>query len=200
MKQSEAFFAGEGDAWLKRNINKIPPDHDPVQDAIERLGIKPTSVLEVGCANGWRLEQLVELYGCKCWGIDPALRFPHGPYGSKHKFIRTQATALNAFFSEGQFDLLIYGFCLYLCDPEDYFRIAMEGDRVLQEGGYLIVHDFYSSEPKRVPYHHKDGLYSHKMDFRTLWYWHPHYLSIADCTTDQAEVMVGVLKKCRWFG
>jgi ubiquinone/menaquinone biosynthesis C-methylase UbiE len=200
MKQAEAFYEGEGDAWLKRNIHKLPPEHDPVQDAIEHLNITPTSVLEIGCANGWRLEQLFELYKCKCWGVDPALGFPYGPYGSHHRFTRTTADNLSPHLEPDQFDLVIYGFCLYLCDPDDYFRIAMEGDRVLQDNGHLIIHDFYSETPKRVPYHHKDGLFSHKMDFRKLWDEHPYYLSIGGYSTDQNEVMVGVLKKRRWFG
>jgi ubiquinone/menaquinone biosynthesis C-methylase UbiE len=201
MKQSEAFYQGEGDAWLKRNIHKLPPSRDPVQEAIKELNIKPESVLEIGCANGWRLEQLAEKYKCLCWGVDPALGFPYGPHGPRHRFTRTTADHLSPYFKENQFDMVIYGFCLYLCDPEDYFRIAMEGDRVLENGGHLIIHDFYSLPPKRVPYIHKDGLYSHKMDFRQIWAWHPNYLPVGNYgVPNEPEIAVGILKKRRWFG
>ena len=39
--------------------------------AIKQHSIKPTAVLEVGCADGWRLRELMKKYKCMARGIDP---------------------------------------------------------------------------------------------------------------------------------
>jgi ubiquinone/menaquinone biosynthesis C-methylase UbiE len=39
-------------------------------------------------------------------------------------------------------DLLIYGFCLYLCDRDDLFQIAAEAHRVLKPKSWLAILDF----------------------------------------------------------
>ena len=67
--------------------------------------IAPHGVLEIGCSNGWRLEAIREKYGCDCLGIDPAdSQFPYIFKG----------TADSLPYPDNQFDLVIYGFCLYL--------------------------------------------------------------------------------------
>jgi hypothetical protein len=182
-KQSQAFLDGEGAAWVARNKNTPKPDPDPVIKAIEDIGIRPISVLEVGHGDNWRLLQLEDKYNCFIHGIDPAVPAPN------------RGTADNLHFPTDEFDLLIYGFCLYLCDPEDYIRIAMEGDRVLMDGGYMVIHDFYSMEPYKTPYKHKNGLFSHHMDFRQMWAWHPYYSCIGNYAVPDRHESVAVLKK-----
>lgn len=39
-------------------------------------------------------------------------------------------------------DLIIFGFCLYLCDPQDLFTIAANSDRLLVDKGVMAVYDF----------------------------------------------------------
>jgi ubiquinone/menaquinone biosynthesis C-methylase UbiE len=73
------------------------------------------------------------------------------------------------------FDLIIFGFCLYLCDPADHFRIVAEADRALVDGGHLVVYDFDPPAPYRNAYSHADGIYSYKMDYARLFLAHPHY-------------------------
>jgi ubiquinone/menaquinone biosynthesis C-methylase UbiE len=78
-------------------------------------------------------------------------------------------------WDDGSFDVLLFGFCLYLCDPEDLFRIAAEADRVLKPTSWLLIHDFFSPAHIRRPYHHKNGVITNKMDFRKLFDWHSAY-------------------------
>jgi len=191
MKQSQIFLREEGKAWLKRNEAKLTGEDDPVIKAIGEYKIKPKRVLEVGCANGWRLKILHERYNCWIRGVDPGCAAPD-------KTI-TKNTASYLPLINSCVDTIIYGWCLYLCDPEDYFRIAMEGDRVLQDGGYLIVYDFISDYPFKTPYKHKKGLYSHHYDFPKLWLGNPAY-SIYGKTVqytgfNQDETCVTILKK-----
>lgn len=187
MRQAQAFLDGEGAAWLKRNAHKLTGQDDPVLAALKTFGVEPSNVLEVGCANGWRLDLLNEKYGCNVWGIDP---LPN-PF---HDFlVRGTATDLSEKFKPEQVDLLIYGWCLYLADPEDYFSIAKGGDHVLQNKGFLIVYDFCTDHPYKVPYKHKKGLYSHHYEFSKLWLSHPAYSLYG--RTVQDETCVTILKK-----
>lgn len=171
MKQSQAFLESEGTAWLKRNKDKLGNEDDPVLLTMEKYGLKPKRVLEVGCSNGWRLDILQRAWGCHCEGVDPYAK------PGVETFVQVwQNTADNMLYCyDSGYDTVIYGWCLYICDPEDYFRIAMEGDRVLDDGGFLIIYDFLADLPYKNKYKHRSGLFSYKMDFAKLWLGHPGY-------------------------
>lgn len=170
MKQSEIFLKGEAAEWYARNQDKLPVENDAVLEAINNARLTPKNVLEVGCANGWRLNALTERYGSECQGVDPAgIMNATGPFVFK-------GTADNlGFLLPESFDLVIYGFCLYLVDRSDLFKVVAECDRVLQEGGHVVIHDFTTSTPHAVPYKHKAGVKSFKMNYADLWVGNPAY-------------------------
>ena len=187
--QPTAFLKGEGKAWLDRNIdklNKMTEKDDPVIQAMIGCKLKPKSVLEVGCANGWRLNILRTIMGCEIYGLEPGLTTSFDGY-------IFQGVANEIPFFARTFDLIIYGWCLYLCDPEDYFKIAAEGDRVLQDGGHLIIHDFNDYPIFKTKYKHKEGLWSYHYDFSKLWLSHPAYHVVG--RTMQKDTSVTILKK-----
>jgi ubiquinone/menaquinone biosynthesis C-methylase UbiE len=78
-------------------------------------------------------------------------------------------------FDDNTFEVVIFGFCLYLCDRDDLFRIACEADRVLRNPGWLLILDFYSPAPLKHAYRHHSGVFTYKMDYRTLFSWNPGY-------------------------
>ena len=175
--QRDVFAQGEGAAWLVRNQSLLGK-RDPVMDALAHWRIEPKSALDVGCANGWRVERLIDRYHCKVNGIDPAI-----PEFEASKFFNLRPGHAGALYhySNGEFDLVIYGFCLYLCDPEDYPSIVKEGDRVLADGGHILIHDFAMTDnevPWRTPYKHKEGIFSHHVQFSRLWTAFPQYTEV----------------------
>jgi ubiquinone/menaquinone biosynthesis C-methylase UbiE len=58
-------------------------------------------------------------------------------------------------FGDGAFDILVFSFCLYLCDRDDIFSIAREANRVSESIACMIVYDFSSSESVKRNYYHR---------------------------------------------
>jgi ubiquinone/menaquinone biosynthesis C-methylase UbiE len=182
MKQKEIFLGGEADAWFERNhelINATCFDlSDPIINTVSDIILKSQftekiKVLEIGCGEAKRLIWMVENLGIEAYGIDPSFK---AVQLAKKKSIKVkQGTADELPFDSESFDIVIFGFCLYLCDREDLFKIAKETDRVLKKKAWLIVNDFFSPTPTSCNYHHKSGVYSFKMDYRKLFDWHPAY-------------------------
>lgn len=90
-----------------------------------------------------------------------------------------QSTADALPFPAAAFDVVIFGFCLYLCDNDDLFRIVQEADRVLAHPGWLVILDFDAQAPVFRPYHHAAGVRSRKMDYKSMFLWHPAYTLVA---------------------
>lgn len=197
MRQANIFLEGEGDAWLERNRHALlcrhtRQQHDPVADMIEQMGIKPKRVLEVGCANGWRLAALRDKYGCEVFGVDPSRQACIE--AAAFRVPATQSTATTLPETGAPFDLVIYGFCLYLTDPGDWLTIAGAGDQVLAAGGHMIIHDFADvSPPFARKYVHHDDILGYHFYFPELWLSHPVY-QIVHCTVTDDQ-MVTLLRK-----
>jgi SAM-dependent methyltransferase len=96
-------------------------------------------------------------------------------------------------------DLIVYAFCLYLVDRRLLSRIVMESDSMLREGGHIIIHDFDTDQPHKVPYKHRDGLFSYKMKHAKLWMANPAYTCIEHHRINSEE-SVWVLHKDTGFG
>ena len=181
--QKDIFLQGEADAWFERNHAALEKRgfglQDPIIAGISEIAAsdiykgKRLSVLEVGCGEGKRLAWLTKNLNTDVYGIDPSKKAVE--HARSIGVAAELGTADNLPFDTDSFDVVIFGFCLYLCDRQDLFRIAQEADRLLKQDAWVIIHDFYSTTPVRKLYHHKPGVYSFKMDYRTLFCWHPAY-------------------------
>jgi SAM-dependent methyltransferase len=206
--QKTVLAESEGDAWLVRNRARLRElasgDQDPVVRLLREQNVHAKRVLEIGCSNGWRLDVLCKAIGCSGAGIDPSEQAT-GEGRQLYpdlELVRGAADALP--FESGRFDLVVYGFCLYLCDRGDLFRIVAEGDRVLADGGHLVIYDFLAEVPHRRSYHHDQRLVSYKMNNPTLFLANPAYRSVTQhafgtdggaATSDDDRVAVTLLKK-----
>jgi SAM-dependent methyltransferase len=179
-KQKNAFLDGEGDSWFLRNARKLTESaqRDPLLRELKEAQLAPKTALEIGCSNGWRLEAMRETWTCAAFGVDPSAKAIAEGKGTFPLLDLRTGTADSLPFEDGQFDLVVLGFCLYLCDRDDLFRIAMEVDRVLADGGHLAILDFFSAIPYRNRYQHKEGVFCYKMSYATMFSWNPAFSTL----------------------
>lgn len=176
--QKEIFLTAEGDGWFARNRLddgrlKTDPATDPVLNTIGKLSLAPRNILEIGASNGWRLSALKQkINDISCTGIEPSAK---AVAAAASGVDMRQGTAEKLPFPNQSFDMIIFGFCLYLCDRNDLFTIAAEADRALAQKGHVIIYDFYPDTPYRNIYAHVTDVYSYKMDHARMFSWNPSY-------------------------
>jgi ubiquinone/menaquinone biosynthesis C-methylase UbiE len=175
MSQKETFIEGEGDRWHERNSGGL--NNDLVLPTIQRNGLRVSDVLEIGSGDGSRLLQIKAAFPhANVAGVDPSQKAVNEAAAGTSLRVAT-ADALP--YENDSFNLVIFGFCLYLCDRADLFKIAAEADRVLRDYGAMIVYDFHPPLPYRNPYKHVEGIFSYKMDHSRMFSWNPAYQIIS---------------------
>lgn len=174
--QERVFRDGEGDAWFERNragLTRERGEADWPVRLLAQLDDDETagSVLELGCANGWRLAQL-----------------KHRGIGGRHVGVEISAKAIEdgrqqfdgLEFHQGsivdvpldeKFDIVIVNFVLHWIDRSLLSRAIAEIDRLTKDGGYLLVGDFYPDSPVKRNYKHleQEEVYTFKQDYPEIF-------------------------------
>ncbi len=211
--QRDIFRNGEGDAWLARNIqsshrkNKKCLEDDPLLPLLNKLNLQKnttTRLVEVGCGQGLRLKTISDNFGWNVTGLDPSVKSIKSV--KEFGLDGYVGTAEELPFEDSSLDVLVYGFCLYLCDRVDLFNIASEAHRVLKSRSWIAILDFWTPNYKVNKYHHLEGVYSHKTNPSSMFDWHPsyvvtdHYLTHIDTRkyTDNPDNWVAstLLRRC----
>ncbi len=179
--QDDIFRAGEADLWYARNktllsgqgSSKDLPAYDiqllstwlgPHRDDIRRI-------LEIGCCNGMKLQTLCERLNATGEGIEPSgLAVADGNERMNGAPARlTCGTAEQLPFDSDSFDLVYFGFCLYLLDRRSLLQALSEADRVLKPSGFLAITDFDPGAMHKRPYSHREGIFSYKQDYARFY-------------------------------
>lgn len=168
--QKDAFLAYEADNWYLRNrAAEYIPENDVVIKVLKEYAAEPTNTLEIGCSTGYRLYAISKNFiGAQVTGIEPsqeAITYGKEKYPEVN-FVTGTADDMSA-LKTATFDLVIIGFVLYVVDRDILFKVIAETDRVLKDGGILMIVDFFSEKPARNPYEHiKDiDAYSFKQNY-----------------------------------
>lgn len=189
--QLRAFLAGESDRWFERNRDALA-DLDPTDDSplriVESYGLRPHNVLEVGAANGYRLAALAELYGCRVNGIEPSAAAVADGL-SRFPSVRLQTGVGHSIPFDESFDLVIVNFVFHWVDRSLLLKTMAEIDRVVGDGGFLIIGDFLPSHPTRRPYHHLPGrgVFTYKQDYAAVFIASGSYQTIAMLCGDHSS-------------
>jgi len=167
--QDQIFFASEGDKWFERNRQALE-GFDPERDIPLRLmalhDLRPRNVLEVGAANGVRLAAINEKHSSRVVAVEPSVEaIAHGKARFPCvEFVRGTADAIPL---QELFDLIIASYVFHWIDRSSLLRAVAEIDRLLGDGGFLIIADFCPSNLTKVRYHHLLGeeVYTYKQNY-----------------------------------
>lgn len=177
LNQTQIFQDGEADQWFARNkahLNEIEYPNSPCPHEIQSLVnvLSPfkseiNSVLEIGCSSGQKLEYLCHGLDATGRGIDPSAEAVKvGASRLSYSDILLSCGTADALpYESNTFDLVYFGFCMYLFDRSKLLAAVAEADRVLKPGGFLAITDFDPGEKGKRPYSHKSHVFSYKQDY-----------------------------------
>lgn len=191
MPQDNYFVNGEGDAWFKRNETYLTGsiDTDWPLSLMAQYGLNPKTVLEVGCSNGWRLGKILQQQGdVRCVGVEPSQEaIADGK--KRYPAIEFHQGAAAAIPLQEQFDVVIVNFVLHWIDRATLLKSVAEIDRMVKDGGYLIIGDFLPDSPCRSFYHHlpTEKVYTYKLHYPKLFAASGLYSVVADLSYNHAD-------------
>ena len=188
--QSQVFLEGEGDNWFRRNKSSLDSkevfhEAETIRRVLAAYKAKVGSILEIGCSNGAKLEALCEFFDARGCGVDPsesAVNAGNAVFSQKGKGDKIQlgvSTAASLPYGTASFDLVYFGFCLYLVDRDELYKTIAEADRVLKKGGFLAILDFDPGLRRKREYHHRPGVFSYKTSHADFFTEGGHYYLVA---------------------
>jgi ubiquinone/menaquinone biosynthesis C-methylase UbiE len=172
--QGDIFLSGEADQWFERNLpERLSAEQGCCTDTTYLLSVLSphrdsiNSILEIGCCDGLKLYQLCTGLDATGYGIDPSERAVRrgNERFSQSGVELSVGLAETLRYADHAFDLVYFGFCLYVVDRQTLERSLREAHRVLKPGGFLAITDFDPSVPHTRPYHHRAGMFSYKDNY-----------------------------------
>jgi SAM-dependent methyltransferase len=191
MIQDEVFRLREGDCWFNRNqhalVNKEKIDYPFYMLNLLRDKDKVKSVLELGCADGWRLNKLRKVFNqdCKFFGVDASDQAIQAGL-KQYPDLKLALGVLSSVPFKKSYDIVIVNFVLHWIDRSTLAKSIAEIDRLTRDGGFLVIGDFFPDYPQRRFYHHcpDDSVYTYKQDYTKIFESLGTYKQIANLTYD----------------
>lgn len=185
------FAATEGDRWFQRNkaaLLAFDPDADLPMRLMTLYALRPRAVLEIGAANGFRLAAIRGRYAAGVAGvevsaaaiIDGTTRYPE---------VRLVMAPAHALPFRESFDLVLVNFVFHWIDRSRLLASVAEVDRVVTEGGFLILGDFFPANLVRTRYHHlpEGEVYTYKQNYAGAFLASGLYHPVGLLTADHAS-------------
>ena len=171
--QEREFLKSEADEWFKRNVHKISnssPEIAILCNWLMPFQKEVQSILEIGSGCGNKLSQLCWQLNSRGNGVDPsnlAVDFANKNFGEKCHFEVGTADSLPSHLEN--FDLIHFGFCLYLVSRNRVADCIEKADRLLKPGRFLSITDFDPRSPHANDYVHLKGLKSYKDNYYEMF-------------------------------
>lgn len=184
--EERTFQASEGDRWFERNRKSLShpaADDDRILRLLDLYGLRPSSVLEIGAANGYRLAAIAGRAPCRAVAVEPS-RLAIEDGRTRFPCVEFHEGLAHELPTRDIFDLVIVSFVLHWVSRENLLRAVAEIDRSVTDGGHLALADFAPSGLTRTRYHHlpNQELFTWKQDYTALFLASGSYEAIAAVT------------------
>lgn len=150
------FNQSDANAWYQRNLNDFEL-HD-VSMSMTLGHIKTLkSVVEIGCADGYRLDHLQMLYTCAAYGCDLSSEAIEAGK-AKYSHVDLQVcdmTQLN--YADGMADLVIARGVLMYLPHKQLVKALSEMIRVSSK--YILIRDWFADTPFKTEFGFSPGKY-----------------------------------------
>jgi ubiquinone/menaquinone biosynthesis C-methylase UbiE len=191
--QRDQFLKSEGDAWFRRNSAHLAEKESLSTFLLSKITLSPATagrtVLEIGCGDGRNLDSF-GVGSSSLYGIDPSREAVIAGTQRNPSLRLAVGSSDDLPYGDNHFDVVIFGFCLYLIDRSLLFKSVAEVDRVLKDGGQLIIIDFDPKSPSKRPYLHVNGLISYKADYSKIFLGDPAYSLIQKIASDHSFSLI----------
>jgi ubiquinone/menaquinone biosynthesis C-methylase UbiE len=162
----EHFLNFEGNKFFSRNINNLNNKNDLILEKLKTYKLSKMNILEIGCSNGWRLNELSKNSSeNNYYGIDPsqdAINFGNLNYKNINFEI---GTCDYMKYEDNKFDIILIPFVFMYIDRNSLLKSVSEIDRILKNNGKLIITDFYCNRHKKNIYKHVENSYIFKQNY-----------------------------------
>ena len=174
--QKNLFLKKQADNWYDSNKSRLKKKSYKKDFIIKEVEIlinknKIKNILEIGCSDGNRLSYLKKNNKVNCFGIDPSSKALKSNNDKNIKLKKGTADKLP--YKKNKFDLVIFSFCLYLCDDTDLLKIINETFRITKKKSFIMIYDWFYFGVKYLNFNHVKGIKSRKMNYSNLFLWHP---------------------------
>jgi len=174
----------EGDNWYKRNkevINDYCLIDDITISNIKKYNINKENILEIGCSNGSRLNKLkTEFKGSNCYGIDVSEKaIQNGKSSYRNLHLEKLCASKIGKFKDNFFDIIIFGHCLMVIEPDLFQNIINEIHKILKKNGNIFIIDWYSKNHEmNIKWKHNPNYHCNKFDYSSFFTIFPNYVLI----------------------
>lgn len=206
VNQDQIFDASEADRWFERNKEDLDKNRllgDLALQLLELYRLRPKRVLEVGAANGLRLATIAERYGSRAVAVEPSRKALEAGKASFPRIEFVQGTAA-AVPLDDPFDLVIVNGVFCWVDRTTLLASVAEIDRLVTDGGFLIIGDFSPSNRLKVRYHHlpDQQVYTYKQNYADVFLASGLYQAVGMITKghEQAELVAEISESDRFGG
>ena len=153
-------------------------------------------ILEIGCSAGIKLKEYQKFFNGEAIGVDPSrlsIREARKIHSSnKLDFVIADAGTLN--MPSFSFDLVFFGFCLYLIDDEELLLSIREALRVLKRVVFLVITDFDVKSNIEVAYKHNNKLKTFKRNYVNLLSDFPNLHLVSKKATERMPILSNLTK------
>lgn len=195
--QHDIFSKDEADNYFARNDGHETVN-DPFSDVLRTLDLKGKKILDIGCADGYKLAEFTD---SDCYGIDPSQKAIDAGLERFPRLKLQVGVSHDLPYADDTFDVVWLNFVFHWLDRSKLMKTVSEIDRVLKDGGTLVISDFSVPLPQKRPYFHRTDveMFTYKQYYPALFTSSNLYTSLSSVVADHVALhvplFVTVLKK-----